>query len=313
MWFDDCGKDRLEAVVGLLHPGSEVLAVGGEEVVGGAVTAPTSAISKLAEVVPLAGVAAFGAGAVVVDQAPSLGATGDAGMQAEGGGTGDVDDVGTGRLVVRSRTLAGAGADVFAPSPGGTVRSHGVATGADGEAIGGQADGVLGVVRRVEVNNGLNVGAVELIEEDASIVGRIEDGGDDVCIGVVGAKVAVGEQPRDGVVAVGADGADDQREVVGAAGGGDLVETMAVDPNAAGRVPAPGGIPVTEAAAMAAGCSGRALAGAAAEAVGGSGQDRAIARDTELVQIGETAVRGASSDGGEDLLQGPLIAVAAAW
>ena len=282
MWFDDCGKDRLEAVVGLLHPGSEVLAVGGEEVVGGAVTAPTSAISKLAEVVPLAGVAAFGAGAVVVDQAPSLGATGDVGMQAEGGGTGDVDDVGTGRLVVRSRTLAGAGADVFAPSPGGTVRSHGVATGADGEAIGGQADGVLGVVRRVEVHHGLNVGALELIEEDASVVGGIEDGGDDVCIGIVGAKVAAGEQPRGGGVAVGADGADDQREVVGVPGG-DLVETMAVDPNAAGRAPAPGGIPVTEAAAMAAGCSGRALAGAAAEAVGGSGQDRAIAGDTELV------------------------------
>ncbi len=97
------------------------------------------------------------------------------------------------------------------------------------------------------------------------------------------------------------------------AGSGDLVEARAIDPDAAGRVPTPGGVPVTEAAAMATGCSGRTVADTAAETVGKSGPDGAIARDTEVVQIDETAVRGAGSDASEDLLQGPLIAVAEAW
>ncbi len=122
VWPDDCGKDRFEAVVGLLHPGGEVLAVGREERVSRAVAAPTSAARELDEVVPLAGVAAFGAGPVVVRQTPFLGAAGKSRMKTERCSARDGDGaVRAGRLVVRVRAFARAGADVFAPSPGGTV------------------------------------------------------------------------------------------------------------------------------------------------------------------------------------------------
>ncbi len=87
---------------------------------------------------------------------------------------------------------------------------------------------------------------------------------------------------------------------------------MAVQPDAAGRVPTPGGVPVTEAAAMATGCSGRTVADTAAEMVGKSGPDGAVARDTQLVPIHEAAICGAGSDASEDVLQGSLIAVAKA-
>jgi hypothetical protein len=88
---------------------------------------------------------------------------------------------------------------------------------------------------------------------------------------------------------------------------------MAVDPDAAGSLPTPGGVPVTEAAVMPIGCSGRIVADMAAETVGTSGPDGAVARDTQSVPIDEPAIRGARSDAGEDVLQGSLIAVAEAW
>ncbi len=84
-----------------------------------------------------------------------------------------------------------------------------MAASTDRDAFGGQADRVLGVVRRVEVHGGRNVDLLELIEEDASLVGRIEDGDGDLRIGIGGTEVTVGEQPGDRIVAVGADRTDE--------------------------------------------------------------------------------------------------------
>ena len=170
------------------------MAVGREEVVGGAVPAPTSAAGELADVVPLAGVAAFGAGPVVVGQTPFLGAAGQSRMKAKRGGSGDVDgSVRAGGLIVRGRALAGTGADEFQPSSKRNRPGTWMAAGTDEDAFGGQAEGVFGVVRRVDVDDALDAGAVELIKEDGSVVSGIEDGGDDVHIGIVRAKVTVGE------------------------------------------------------------------------------------------------------------------------
>ncbi len=293
MWLDDGGKDRFDVVVGLLHPGGEVLAVGREERVGRTVAAPMSAACKRSERVPLTGMTTFGAGPVVVGQTPFLGAAGKSRMKTERGAATDGDGA----------VRAG----------GRIVRGHGVVAGADRGGFGGQAESVLVVVRRVEVHDGLHAGAVERIEEDASVVSGIEDGGDDVRIGIGRAKLAVGGHSRHGGVVVGSDGADEQREVVGAAGGADLVETMAVDPGPVRSLPTPGGVPVTEAAAMAIGCSGRIVADTAAETVGKSGPDGAVALDAQLVPIDEAAIRGAKSDAGEDVLQSSHIAVAQAW
>ena len=66
-------------------------------------------------------------------------------------------------------------------------------------------------------------------------------------------QVGARQQPGDAVVAVGADGADVEGQVVAAPCRGELVEAVAVDVDAGRRVPAPGGVAIGEAAEAGAG------------------------------------------------------------
>ena len=79
----------------------------------------------------------------------------------------------------------------------------------------------------------------------------------DVCVRVVVLEVGIGQEAGDAVVAVGADGADVEGQVVGAPCGGEFVEAVAEDVDAGRGVPAPRGVAVGKAAGMGAARAGR--------------------------------------------------------
>ena len=119
-------------------------------------------------------------------------------MPAEGGVTGEIDGVGTRWPVVARGTLA-AGVDELGAATTGAVRGYGGTTGADGDTVRCELE-CLGVVGRVQVDDGPHAVALQLVEDGPGVVGRIEYGPVDGGPGVTDAEVGVREQPGDRIV-----------------------------------------------------------------------------------------------------------------
>ena len=144
-----------------------------EEVVRRACRPATTAAGGLTKGVALAAMAALCAGTGVVGQAPGFGTAGESGMQAEGIPGRDVDDVRARGLYGGTTTFALAWADELEAGPGRTVRGHGLSAGTERETVGAEHNRCFGVVRGVEINDGLYVVSCELIEDRTRVVGRM--------------------------------------------------------------------------------------------------------------------------------------------